>query len=109
MQTIWKTNIYAVTVLVLSDLCQRKTDAVDVRKHTYCRKLLRNEIRKRKNSSQANELPKKLLRLSLERDCFYCHKLCLIDERHPVRIDIHSVETLHLREIVAVNVYQQRS
>ena len=98
MQTIWKTNIYAVTVLVFSNLCQRKTDAVDVRNQSYCCELLRNEIRKRKNSSQANELPKKLLRLSLERDCFYCHKLCLIDERHPVRIDSHSVETLHLRE-----------
>ena len=44
MQTIWKTNIYAVTVLVLSNLCQRKTDAVDVRNQSYCRKLLRNEI-----------------------------------------------------------------
>ena len=88
----------------LSDLWQRITDAVDLRIHSYCRTLLRNEIRKRKNSSEPNELPKKSLRLSLEQgfdwkqNCLYCGQLCLIDEQHLDRNDSHLVETLHLRE-----------
>ena len=71
-------------------------------------------IRKRKNSSEPNKLPKKSLRLCLEQgfdwkqNCFYCGKLCLINEQHPERNDSHLVETLHLREKL-LSMYRQRS
>ena len=99
-----QTMLQYATELELSDLCQRITDAIDLRIHSYCRMLLRNEIQKRKNSSEHNELPKKSLRLSLEQsfdwkqNCFCCGQLCLIDERHPERNDSHLVETLHFRK-----------
>ena len=99
-----QTLIQYATELELSDLCQRITDAVDLRIHHYCRTLLRSEIRKRKNSSEPNELSKKSLKLCLEQgfdrkqNCFYCCKLCLIDEQLPERNDSHLVETLHLRK-----------
>ena len=83
---------------------QRITDVVDLRIHSYCRTLLRNEIRKIKYSSELNEVPPNSSSFSLEQgfgwkqNCFYCGKLCLKDEGHPKKNDSNLVENLHLRE-----------
>ena len=88
----------------LGNLCQHITNAVDLRIHNYCSKSLRNQIRERKNYSESNELPKKSSRLWLEQDsdrkqnCFYCGKLCLIQQQHPERHDSHLVDNLYLKE-----------
>ena len=99
-----QTLIQYATDLELSNLCQRITDAVDLRIRSYRCTLLRNEIQNRKKFCEPNKVPKKSSRLSLEQgldwkqNCFYCCKFCLIDERRPERTDSHLAATFHLRE-----------
>ena len=57
-----QTLIQYATGLELTDLGQRITDTVDLKMHSYCRTLFRNE----KKIGESNKVPKKLSRLSLE-------------------------------------------